>query len=363
MLFFDNVEDYELIKQYLPDTGGQSEHHVIITTKNMKDWQDRTSILGGNVIELKPFNKIEAIDYIKNTLPDVLEESALNLAKLFNNIPLGLSQSLAYIKNNAITIEMYLIEHDNFSKTHPTALPEILHDGKFDPHALNIYTTLSLIINSLAAQPKVIELLRLCSYMNADAIPEYLFNTMLNSKIESSRAIAILKGYSLISVTVEAEIKFIYIHSLLKTVTRINIGNNSWQFLQQAMECTHAKMDDTNNSKEVLEKNYPMLQHFLTLAMHYEEFMLNQLYDKEIKRLMSRSIVKIYVDCGNLYHVIGKFKDALLQYEQALVIANEVYKDDHLEAIASIHNCVGAMHNILENNTSSLMSVSSQLNN
>lgn len=60
LLIFDNVEDRDLIRnRYLPNLGGKNEHHILITTRNTKDYEKHASRSRENIVKLKPFSALD----------------------------------------------------------------------------------------------------------------------------------------------------------------------------------------------------------------------------------------------------------------------------------------------------------------
>ncbi len=338
LLIFDNVEDYEIIKEYLP-SGGVKQHHIIITARNSKDYEDGASILGiKNIIKLEPFSPTEAVKYIKTTLPEAAESEALKLATLFDNVPLGLSQSVAYIKNNDIDIATYLDEYHRIRNEQNAALLEILHDPKYDPHISNIYITLSMTLDSLAYVPKAVKLLKLCSYLNSDNIPDYMFDSLFDNKIEKNRVIAVLKGYSLISVRLDSDTKFIHVHKIVQEAIRINIGDESVVVLQQAMELVHIQMVQDYDNRSSLKNYKSTLQHAISLIDHHHDII-----NIDFANTLDGVVAELHNDCGVLYRILGQWDNAETSYKSAIQLYKKVYGEEH-ENISMVIDNLGVVY-------------------
>ena len=333
LLFFDNVVNYDLVKDYLPNKGARNKHHVLITTQNTKEIIDGSTYTGIKITILMPFVKDESIQYITNSITESNLEDINKLAELFEGIPLGLSQSISFIRNYNIKIKTYFAEYEKF-KSNERLLTK-LHDSKFDPHVNNIYITLSMTLAKLSEQkPKALELFQLFSYLNADNIPIFLTNNLLESSIEQSEAISVLEGYSLVSIKYD----MIYIHRLVQDITRINIDDTD--VLKKAMKLLHKHMKQDFSDIESLKKNQLLLPHITSLIYH-----CTKLTDKDIS--LTKKMAELYSDCGNIYFILLELNKSLEKHKQALRIYNLVYEKNHKKKAIAISN-IGAVLQLLK---------------
>ncbi len=323
LLIFDNVENYDLIRAYLPNTHTSNLHHVLITTRNKGVFEAASAFTGDKVIGLEPFSIAEAVDYVHTITPYASLAEAIDLAKVFDNIPLALSQSLAYIKNNNASISDYLTE---FYRLKELKLQESLQDASIealvDGHVANIYTTLSMSLDTLTAFPKAIEILKICAYLNADDIPEYLFNSMFASELEKNKNLAILKSYSLVTLKPQA----IYIHRLLQEVIQAKFASQENEILLAAAKLLTTNMyngaEGFGTADETFQQNAPLMNHANSLLQHAKN---------PVERSLQEYLANLYQTCGYFYESINKTSSAIEYTQKALELTAVVYGKDHPE--------------------------------
>ena len=94
LFIFDNVEDYQAIKDYLPKSMLGNKPTVLMTSR-FHHWENIASVLSLNV-----FSEKETEELIKKSL-DLQEnqnKKIQELNELLQGLPLALQQALAYIK-------------------------------------------------------------------------------------------------------------------------------------------------------------------------------------------------------------------------------------------------------------------------
>lgn len=98
LFVFDNAENYNQIKDYLP-----SEGHVLITSI------DRNWSITKFVVDMEVFKREESIEFILNSTNESDKDVANELAEELADYPLVLEQATSYIKNDlTINIKSYL---------------------------------------------------------------------------------------------------------------------------------------------------------------------------------------------------------------------------------------------------------------
>jgi hypothetical protein len=98
LLIFDNADNADLIKEYLPPQNKVGQH-LIITSRNQQ-WS--------NCTVLDTFSEEECLQYIGNKIKDTDKHYAKELAKSVGYLPLALSQAVAYIQQEGTSIASYL---------------------------------------------------------------------------------------------------------------------------------------------------------------------------------------------------------------------------------------------------------------
>lgn len=218
LVVFDNPHTYDSIQAYLP-CGPQ--FHVLITTRNANhaDWlQEYAHII------LDVFESIDAEEYIRKVLlkecPHYYNETdAKILAETLGYFPLALTQALAYIRENDIPIQEYLIvfneipspRHfiDGDTRQGRRLDFEVVSDAytheknpsssTFDKHKATVRAT---ILMSMAAidMPEAIVILRVCSYFaSTTPISDQLLSYWAEDEMSCQVALRKLRAYSLIN--------------------------------------------------------------------------------------------------------------------------------------------------------------------
>ena len=353
LLVFDNAESYEEIKDYLPGTGdsnnarglGSFVQQVLITTRNIREWEGVSAQIGANVVRLEPFNDSDARKLIEKYLPSLsaVEDDITKLAHTFSNIPLALTQALSFIKINDIDIKTYLTQY-NLTKQQERgerAFRELLeHDHS---HKIDIYTTLSMNLESILLSPlgdKAIKILNICSYLHADRIPEKLFDEMFSNKIEAKKVMSILKGYSAITIKGEGEERYLYLHRLLQDIIRSKIGLTNQEDLGEAVRLvTKAMSYNQDQVREILEEAQPMIPHAKSLVEHCAA-------EKEMTLKLKTELSNLHHYCGQVFYTLAQYGAALKYYEESLSIRKQVFGDRHTSVAHSLNN-IGMLYKTL----------------
>lgn len=167
LLILDNADDLSLLPSYLPKRGNGS---VLLTT--------RASAVGSLAasIEVETMGVMEGTQLLLSRaqrLVKVTEEEineASNLVIALAQFPLALDQAGAYIEETGCSVRDYLQIYQQHRKT---LLARRGIQGLGYPEA--VATTWSLSFERVArANPAAAELLRLCSLLSPDRIPEEL---------------------------------------------------------------------------------------------------------------------------------------------------------------------------------------------
>jgi tetratricopeptide (TPR) repeat protein len=166
LLIVDNADDLALAQPYLPQQGQGS---ILLTT--------RATAVGwlANSIEVDQMGMVEGTQFLLHRarhLRATEEEfnEASNVVIILDGFPLALDQAGAYIEETGCSFAEYYRLYEQHRAT------LLARRGK---HALNyphsVTTTWSLSLHQIAqTHPAAIELLRLCTYLSPDHIPEEL---------------------------------------------------------------------------------------------------------------------------------------------------------------------------------------------
>lgn len=329
LIIFENAEDFDSIKEYIPESNGKFTHHVIITTQNDKSFRDFSILYDSQLLKLKPLSNDEAIEFITIFLENSQEnfESMIKLANIFMNIPLCIAHSLAYIKINRINIETYLSIYQEFREKEPLSLPHNLQISNYDIHKDNFFNTISMCISQLKTRKSlIVDVLAVISLLNPDNIPVEFFNSLFSTEEEKNEIIFTLDGYCFIILSEDK--KTIKIHSFIQEIVRICLTKDSEIPAKQALKIAHE-----NSKREYLinapfNKSKVILNQVLSIIKHFETRYANSQY-------LKKYAASIYNDCGNLYFLTGNFCEATEKYYSSLSLYKS-YEQKYIKTIYSI---------------------------
>ncbi len=174
LLILDNVEDLEILEEVLPPV---HQGHVLLTSRALA-----TGALAQR-IDLEPLDTQDGVVLLlrraKRIAPDasVKEicmqdyECANEVAMSMGGLPLALDQAGAYLEETGCSLSSYLERY----RTQRTALLSLRGGTTHSDHPASVVMTFSLTIGQVERmQPVATELLRCCSFLHPDAIPEEL---------------------------------------------------------------------------------------------------------------------------------------------------------------------------------------------
>jgi tetratricopeptide (TPR) repeat protein len=215
MLVFDNAEDQAALKKWLPTGSG----HVLITSR-LSNWRAITE----HVLDLHAFKRAESIDFLRDRTGDANRQAASQLAAELGDLPLALAQAAAFIDTVKIGIADYLDMYQD-----PEKARELRDEGlQSEEYGASVAKTWLLNFSKLQqASSAAVDLLRLCSFLDADDIDLEL----LAGGAQSDPTLAVVLADRLQRLKVTGsllEISFaqpigparIQVHRLVQAVTR-----------------------------------------------------------------------------------------------------------------------------------------------
>ena len=173
LLILDNVEDLELLYEVLPSAG---TGHLLLTTR-----AQATGTLAQN-FELEQMEPEEGALFLLRRAkriapgglledaPEALRTQALAISAVMDGLPLALDQAGAYLEETACDLLSYL---DHYQARRACLLAR--RGERAADHPDSVTTTFSLAIEQVEqANPAAADLLRLCTFLHPDVIPEAL---------------------------------------------------------------------------------------------------------------------------------------------------------------------------------------------
>jgi len=328
LLIFDNAQEPDVVKRFLPQGGGG---HVIITSRN-PNWASVA-----NRREVEVFKPKEAVEFILKRTSQNDKASAKSLAEKTGFLPLALEQAGAYIEETGVSLSDYLIRFEKCRKT-------TLERGKPADYPDTVATTWEISFQAVKEKsPASADLLDLCSFLAPDDIPKSLFlgsGKDLPERLASSTAdefdfdeiVAELRRYSLISGTGN---KF-SVHQLVQAVTRerltedkqknwsevsVRLLNNAFQFGQ----------DDVKS----WENCALLLPHALASAGYAEEL-----------GVLPETVALILNNTG-LYELhLADFEESRNCFERARKIDEKAFGLDHPSVATDVNNLGVVLQNL-----------------
>ena len=369
LLIFDNADDLTFVRDALPAT---YEGHVLLTTRaqamgrlaHRLDVEEMSEEIGALFV-LRRSGRISS----EGVLDDADEADclvAMDLARELGGLPLALDQAGAYMEESSCSITEYLQLYRRESIALLARRGGIVND-----HPAPVTATWSISFTEIEAlQPAAADLLRVCAFLDPDAIPEELvvegagelgprLATVASNPFLLHQAIASLWKYSLIRRTVDT--KMLSLHRLVQMVqkeTMDTVERKVWaERVVRAVHCVFpAKIDIS--SWHVCQRLLAQAQ-VCALLIEQEHFtfaeaaqLLNQtayylreraryteaedLYRKALE-IREQLVGPVHLDvaqsCYNLarlYFDIARYEEAETLYRRALEIRRQLLGPDHV---------------------------------
>ena len=334
LLIFDNADELNLIHPFLQ---GLQSGHVLLTTR-----AQATTIF--NRVEVKELPNDEAILFLLRraklvdpneitleNVPQNLHKQALGIVTELAALTLALDQAGAYIEENQCGLDVYL----EIYKTHGIEL--LKERGLFAPgHPDPVATTWALSYQKIEeANPAAAELLRFCSFLSPDAIPEELitqgaseFGEILGPVAKDhhlfNKAIGDILKYSLIHRDMNT--KTFDIHRLVQAVIQNSLNEETKiPWIEQVIRAMNLVFP------EVDFHNWPQCDRLLPQAQHCASIIMgHKILLPEAAGLLNGSAS--YLDNR------ARYREAEPLYQRALAIREEVLGPIHPDVATSLNN-------------------------
>jgi tetratricopeptide (TPR) repeat protein/DNA-binding XRE family transcriptional regulator len=304
-------------------------------------------------------------------------DSALEIARLLDGLPLALDQAGAYIEETACSLTDYL---DHYYRRRAPLLDR--RSRSASNHPASVTATLSLMIERVEIRhAPAADLLRLCSFLQPDAIPEGLIldgapalgsplALLARDASAFDAAIKMLRTFSLIQRHPTS--KTLSLHRLVQAVVQDQLVEpEQRQWAERAVALVgHALPPATD------DVNWPRRQRYLPQALACVALIERwQLISYEAGRLLLRTGYCLlersqYVGAEKLllrardillrtvgeqhsdyayslnnlalsYHYQGRYEEAESLYRQSLRIREELFGHEHYTIAQSLHNLGG----------------------
>jgi tetratricopeptide (TPR) repeat protein len=256
LLILDNLEDLLLLNEIIP---AENEGHTLVTTR-----AQMTGTLA-HCVNLEEMGADEGSLFLlrraKYLQPDVSlggaapadQANAQTIVELVGGLPLALDQAGAYIEDTGCGLQDYL------ERYHAQRAALLNRRGSLAPeHPESVGATLSLSFLQVERfNPTAAHLLRLCAFLDPDAIPEEIFpaaadaldpvlQPALCGALELDAALAALRRYSL--VRRHPGTKTLGIHRLVQAMLRENMDEETQrQWAERAVRAISRMFPDVHD--------------------------------------------------------------------------------------------------------------------
>lgn len=379
LLIFDNVNDLIVVREFLPF---RRKGHILITTQ---------SFITGAIaqrIEVKRMDEREGSLFLlqrtkmldlKAPLASVALSDRLlssELVQKMEGLPLALDQAGAYMEETGCSLVDYL----HLFQTKQDELLRRRGDLATD-HPNTVATTLSLSFEKVQqANPAAADILRLCTFLNPDTIPEEIFtkssSTLLGSHIRRmasdplllNDAIRALLTYSLVrhnhdnTLTIHRLTQTVLRHSMSQKTQHLwaeravraiqlafpNVDYTTLQRCQQYLPQVQVCLELTDHWKLSFQEVADLFMNagkYLTETAQYEQvesFYQHALTIREkIFGLENPDVATTLHSLAELYQEQGKYEQAESFYQRALTIYEKVLGSEHPDTASTLYNIAG----------------------
>lgn len=335
LLILDNADDLTLVEDVLP---AGARGHAIVTTR-----AQATGMLAEN-LAVEQLDQAEGILLVlrraKLLAPDapldnasrLLHAQARAIVQALDGFPLALDQAGAYLEETGCSLADYLIL---YARHQHVLLSRAGAESADYPHT--VASTWALAFAQLEhATPAAADLLRLCAFLQPDAIAEEIFaegaaslgpvlGPVAADLLQLNEALRALRRYSLVRRDPEA--RMLSLHRLVQVVLRDRLdGATARQWAERAvlaLDATIPAIDHTTWNR--CERLLPQAQVAATLI---EEF-----------RFAFPEAAHVLHQAGSYLHERGLHAQAEPFLQQALRVGEAVWGARHLET-ASLLNAL-----------------------
>src|SRR5258708_30129627 len=125
LLVFDNAEDIDEVRPYIPAGGG----HVLITSRS-RDWTDRAQ---ARPVPVEVFTRPESVQHLRQRAPSISADDADKVAEVLGDLPVAVAAAGAYFPPTTVTAVEFLPRPDSPPPPPPSATPNAAHPTPASP--------------------------------------------------------------------------------------------------------------------------------------------------------------------------------------------------------------------------------------
>lgn len=333
LFILDNVEDFAILDEILPV---QSTGHILLTTRDQATGTFAERI---NVDSMEPE---EGATFLLRRakllergglemIPPAQYAVAKTISQLMDGLPLALDQAGAYIEETGCSLSGYL-------ERMQTCLATLLkrRGNRSEHHQESVYATVSLAFEKVVqAHPAAADILRLCTFLYPDAIPEEIFTEgyfhllpapqpTTSRLFQFDEALAVLRTYSLVRRNPDAAT--VTVHRVVQAVLREHMDEPFCRrWATRAVLAVNAAFPESQQV-ETWPRCQRCLAHALTCIPLIESYAM---LSPEAGRLMHQVAAYLFEH--------ARYQEAERLFQQAIALRERVIGPDDPDTLLSLY--------------------------
>ena len=214
LLVYDNAEDIDAVRDYLPSGGGQ----VLITSQN-QGWEDRNV----RPMRVRMFDREESVAHLLRVVPSLTRDEADALAEALGDLPVAITAVAVYLRDSGYPVSRYL---SDLERQQPSA-PSV---GVLSVYPREVAAAWDAPLKLLKERSEAAaRLLELCSVMAPDVAVDLVHSRAMAEVLEPfdpALAAPLIMGRivqeasKLNLLTPDSATKQITVHRVVQTVVR-----------------------------------------------------------------------------------------------------------------------------------------------
>lgn len=347
LLIGDNVEDLEVLQRVLPM---RRPGTLLLTTRQQALGTlaeplllPAMSVQEGTTLLLRRAKQLGDAPAQRDTAAEALPETSVSsattdLVSMLEGLPLAVDQAGAYIEETGCSVQDYLQRYHH--QRHYLLARRGLHGGA---HPESVATTLALSVEYVEREhPAAGALLRACSFLHPDTIPEDLLvagashlGTVLGPVVadpyQLDLALAALRSASL--VTRQPDTRSFSVHRLVQAVLQDQMEPTEMRLWSERLVCMiNAAFPDPED---------------LDVWHLCERYLMHTLACVPLVELLERNLVEaneLFFKAGSYLAERGNLREAQDLLERALILGEQQYGLDHQLLIPRLDKLARVLH-------------------
>jgi len=339
LLILDNADDLPLAQAYLP---ASHKGYVLFTTRDQVGGTIAASIevekltpQDGALLLLRWSKRLDR-DAPLDQARAADRTAAERIAKEMDGLPLALVQAGAYIEETRCSLEAYRRLYTTHRKTLLARHSRLILD-----YPDTVATTWSLSFQRVEQQsPAAADVLRLCTFLAPDAIPEELLmrgiaepglgpGAQVVDPLKLNEALGVLLKYSLVRREENENRQILSVHRLVQIVLKVSMDLEIQRlWAERTVRVVSAAFPEADYGAGENQQYYLhyYLPHAKECAVLIEQY---HLYFPEAAQLLFQA--------GAFLYVHGFYSQSQSFHQQALVIREQVFGSNHPAAAESLN--------------------------